>query len=69
MYTKPRLDAFNYFCMKDYEWATVIKDQGRTDVEFLEDIASHDFVCVHRGTGGYVSVVAGDLFGGDTDSE
>ena len=51
LYTKPRLDAFNYFCMKDHDWVTVVKDQGRTEREFLEDIASHDFVLCPQGNG------------------
>jgi len=51
LYTRPRLDAFNYFCLKDYEWATVVKDQGRTEGEFLEDIAAHDFVLCPQGNG------------------
>ena len=51
LYTKSRLDAFNYFCLKDYEWATVVKDQGRTEGEFLEDIAAHDFVLCPQGNG------------------
>ena len=51
LYTKSRLDAFNYFCMKDHDWVTVVKDQGRTEREFLEDIASHDFVLCPQGNG------------------
>lgn len=51
LHTRPRLDAFNYFCLKDYEWATVVKDQGRTDEEFLEDVGSHDFVLCPQGNG------------------
>ena len=53
MYTKPRLDALNYFSMKEYDWVTLVNDQGRTEGEFLEDIASHDFVLCPQGNGVY----------------
>tara|TARA_Y100000310_G_scaffold307644_1_gene349942 strand:- start:25 stop:990 length:966 start_codon:yes stop_codon:yes gene_type:complete len=51
LYTKPRLDAFNYFCMKEYEWATVVTEQNKDAAEFLEDIAAHEFVLCPQGNG------------------